>query len=940
MKSSNIKRNMGRLTNSACALLFAGTMFVSCKDELLTGMPSWLGSSIYEELQARGEYETTLRLINDPVFAQEGLPTILSQTGSKTLFVAKDEAYKRFFQSNPWGVHKYEDLSDAQKKLLLRTSLVNNAYLMELMTNTDASEVGAGQALRHETSLSLYDSVQVLKPEDMPNNPYWDKYRNKNMLVMRDATVPMVSHYLPAFMAKKQITGDDISFISNGAYSDNETSYVSGNKVIEQDVTCQNGYIHVLDNVLQPLTSMAEVIGNNPNYSVMKSFLDRFAFPELNESATREYNRIYNNGVAVDSVYTWRYLNNGFNAMRNNNTLTGDHNAVRVVNNDVETGDAWANILPYDPGWNQYYNTISGSNEDMAVFIVPTDDAFRRYENDGATGTTLMENYGGRWENVPNEIIAKLLQNLMKTSFIGTVPSKFHTVLNTAQQPFFNSQEDIDALTSCQLTSNGLIYEANKVFSAPEYVSVVFPVMLDDNMKVTYTAITDLLLTTYLNSMDSKYTFIAPTNDALKNYIDPVDYCKGKGKQTVTEFSLENNKIVCKRYKWEDGAKGEESSSSPADDAYITNRMMDIMNNSIIIGDVEDSLKMGYNVFTTKGGAPIVFKKNTAGENIELKGPGNDDFIPLRSDKKGYYNMTNSAGNGITCVVNEAPVMPAHKSVLEVLSDLVAKDAQGAEYEEFYNMLANSTLVSDRYDKGTTMSNGKTIISMNNYQYTVYVPSSEKIRELVDAGTLPDYKTIIDDIDEGGKVVKSVEDKLKEEFSEEWKDLIEAAEKEDEEKKDEEALAKLEEKIDSVVNARQAKINTFLRYHIQNSALYLGSNIRPIKYESTLMNPKTGRFYVLDVTPGAPGAPFSIKSAVSNAPVRHVISNENHFAREYRFKGAGGASLSNLDRAGTIYNSSFAVVHLIDGPLFYDESMMPGSDANAVNRRLRNNTKR
>ena len=66
MKGSNIKSKMGRFTFSACALFLASGMFVACEDELLTGTPSWLGSSIYDELAKRGNFQTTLRLINDP----------------------------------------------------------------------------------------------------------------------------------------------------------------------------------------------------------------------------------------------------------------------------------------------------------------------------------------------------------------------------------------------------------------------------------------------------------------------------------------------------------------------------------------------------------------------------------------------------------------------------------------------------------------------------------------------------------------------------------------------------------------------------------------------------------------------------------------------------------------------------------------------------------
>lgn len=927
MKSSNIKRNMGRLTNSACALLFAGAMFVSCDDELLTGMPSWLGSSIYEELQERGEFETTLRLINDPVFAQEGLPTILGQTGSRTMLVANDEAYARFFQSdNDWGVHKYEDLSDAQKKLLLRTSLLNNAYLMELLSNTTSTSgdmtLTTGQALRHTTSVTLYDTIQVLKPEEMPSSSFWNKYRNKNMLVLRDATVPMISHYLPAYMSAKQITSDDLSFLTNGAYSDVNSSYVSGLKVVEQDITCQNGYIQVLEDVMQPLTSMAEVIDHNPNYTRMKSFLDRFAFPEYNESASREYNRLYNNGLGTDSVFTWRYLNYGFNSFRSSTASTGDYQAVRVV--DGETAGEWSNLLPYDPGWNLYVNgsnTSTTAYEDMAVFIVPTDQAFDRYVQEGA-GKVLMDNFGS-WENVPDNIVAKLMQNLMKNSLVATVPSKFHTVMNTAQQPFFSTQEDIDAIQACHLATNGVIYESNKVFSAPDYVSVSFPVLLDDNTKIIRRAITDLEFSAYLNSMDSKYTFIAPTDQALSHYIDPVDIHKSQTYQSVAEFYYDDEqaKIRCKRYYLNpDGTKGNEiTNATLSEDTYIQNRMRDILDNSIIIGNVEDSLRMGYHVFTTKGGSVIEFDKNVTSydeQGIKFTGPYQiETGVGMLSPRatNGRYDMTESSGNGVTYIVDEAPVMPASKSVLSVLEEL---KNENSDYEEFYEMLAHSGIVAESYDKGNRRSNGMTVTVMSNYKYTIYAPTTASIQAMYAAGTLPDFRTAED------------KEAIKEEFRDEWAGL------------DEEDI---EEKVEAVIEDRLNQIDNFLRYHIQNSAVYLGSDISETKYETTLMNTSYGRFYSLSVMPGTgANSQFRIRSngydgnAIAGVPYRNVISTENHYAREYQFQKASGdeKDFASIDDAQTIYNSSFAVIHLIDGPLLYDAQMLPGSN-NGVNKRTR-----
>ena len=111
---------------ATCGLLIGTTaMMTSCDDEVLTGQPSWLGNSIYERLQEDGHYSTVLRLIDDD---PDNMKEVLGHTGSKTLFVADDDAYEAWFQNKSWGVRRYEDLTTAQRKLLLKNAMINNAY--------------------------------------------------------------------------------------------------------------------------------------------------------------------------------------------------------------------------------------------------------------------------------------------------------------------------------------------------------------------------------------------------------------------------------------------------------------------------------------------------------------------------------------------------------------------------------------------------------------------------------------------------------------------------------------------------------------------------------------------------------------------------------------------------------------------------------------------
>jgi hypothetical protein len=94
-----------------------------CKEyDLEDRSPGWLGTSIYDNLKNDGHFTNMVRLIEDLEYKD-----ILAKTGSKTLFVADDDAFNRFYNHNEWGVSCYNDLTLSQKKLLLYGAMINNS---------------------------------------------------------------------------------------------------------------------------------------------------------------------------------------------------------------------------------------------------------------------------------------------------------------------------------------------------------------------------------------------------------------------------------------------------------------------------------------------------------------------------------------------------------------------------------------------------------------------------------------------------------------------------------------------------------------------------------------------------------------------------------------------------------------------------------------------
>ena len=129
--------------------LCAGLGMYSCSDtyDLDIDQPSNL-NSLYGYMEEMGNFTNCLQLIRDL-----GQDEILSKTGSKTMFIADDEAFAKFFASNSWGVKSYGELSLAQKKLLLNSAMIDIPYSTSMLSTAEGPI--KGEVCRRSSSLTL-----------------------------------------------------------------------------------------------------------------------------------------------------------------------------------------------------------------------------------------------------------------------------------------------------------------------------------------------------------------------------------------------------------------------------------------------------------------------------------------------------------------------------------------------------------------------------------------------------------------------------------------------------------------------------------------------------------------------------------------------------------------------------------------------------------------
>ena len=921
------------------AMCAAGLGMFSCSDtyDLDTEQPSGL-NSIYGYMEDQGNFTTAMRLIRDL-----GQKDVLSQTGSKTMFVADDDAFKEFFASNPWGVKSYDELSLAQKKLLLNSAMIDNPFTTSMLST--ATGPVKGEVCRRASSVTLYDSVMAVQSHSaladkvLPANERFDEIRsNRDTIILftdNSTAAPMLA-FTAKFLSSNKIQSSDIDFVYNQPRGTRgaDDVYVNNAKIIEPNIFCKNGFIHQVDRVILPLDNMAEVIRKKPQASIYNSIIERFAAPEYSRSNTDAYNT--SNGTEFDSIFVKRY----FSDRTAGSTPTSSVKFEKDKNGIPMEGGA---SLKFDPGWNGYIpyvaNDRDGMQEDMGVMIVPSDNAIKEWWEHGAGA--VIRNYYGAIEATPNSVLDDLVRVNQLVSFVQAVPSRFSDITNDANEPLGITEADVDSVF---LACNGIVYLTNKVFSPTSYASVLFPAVVDTtNFRSIENAIKNLQYDTYLNSMVAEYTLLLPTNKGLLTYIDPVSYGRTDGSSDVQlwEISIDPSKTalqgisvdvynatvspsgVVTKNNWLTqltGGTGAYNTNGTFTNGnnYIKDRFEDLLDNIIIT----EAYKPGKKYYQTKGRTFVRVDGNTEGSKI-YGSFQNETGAPIVASQT--YNMENgttlvldgvpmSTRNSVSMLLNQHPETFSEFYQLIVDANAVYKNytASGSfvagdqTYGNLFNLKQGGDIGAETVETGKV----KATYLLNNYHYTLYAPTNEAMQIAYEKG-LPTHDDLV----------------AAQDWDKEFDNLSQT---------EKDNLIKTTGCCpgDSAARIQEVMLD-FLKYHIQENSIFLDEGFKTGTYYSgktslqraTTMDDNGNITETDEYTPGLPykieveslsSEGMTIKDRLGN--VHKVITDGglyNMMAREYWYNGSANARpyQTQLD------NSSFVVVHAIDGPLIYADGL-------------------
>ncbi|GAB6011668.1 fasciclin domain-containing protein [Viscerimonas tarda] len=349
-------RNKIDLKLSGFCLLLCLFLFSSCEEELdkYYEVPGWLKGNAKEVLEKKGNFSVFLEAVD-----KVGYTTMISGKGIITVIAPTDEAFKAWFVANG-----YSSLNDVPKKVLEKVvayHLIWFSYDKQKLANYQPDGLTTTEQFAAENAGMYYKfrtkSKDTISIENDPTVEPGQAARSRKVY-HNDRFVPVLSSWFFStkgidaaynykyFYPKSEWTGQNGGFV------------VSNASVSEYAIVADNGYVYVVDKVVEPLETVYDELKNSSEYSDFLSMYNRFTYYIMDPRATADY------GGPGDTLYTHFHLSLPLIASE---WTTSEVDYVPTYN-DIKSLSRWTyNVFApsnaaiqtfFDSFWKDYYTSI------------------------------------------------------------------------------------------------------------------------------------------------------------------------------------------------------------------------------------------------------------------------------------------------------------------------------------------------------------------------------------------------------------------------------------------------------------------------------------------------------------------------------------------------------------------------------------------------------
>ncbi|WP_257669692.1 fasciclin domain-containing protein [Parapedobacter tibetensis] len=226
--------------------------------------PEWLRGNAWEVLEARGNFEIFLEAAE-----RAGYKNVLTGKVIATVMAPNDQAMQQYFQAH--DIASVEGMPIAQLRKLIGFHLVYYAYDRAKFSNyqpqgvDNAIPANAGLHYKHRTRSQ--DTVSVWRdPVSQLNRTVYHKER----------FLPVISSTLFSTKGIDAKRNYEYFYPQSTWNAGASEFHISDAYVEEYAIATDNGYVYLIDRVLEPLETVHKLLSDEQDYSTFMKIYDRF----------------------------------------------------------------------------------------------------------------------------------------------------------------------------------------------------------------------------------------------------------------------------------------------------------------------------------------------------------------------------------------------------------------------------------------------------------------------------------------------------------------------------------------------------------------------------------------------------------------------------------------------------------------------------------------
>ncbi|MFH0756750.1 MAG: fasciclin domain-containing protein [Bacteroidota bacterium] len=424
----------------------------ACKKDLeerIYGRPDWLAGKVYDQILEQPELSTFARCIK-----RVGFDEIINVSGSYTIFGPSNEAWDAFFQAHS-AYNTIEEIPLEELEAIVKYHIVQDPWSKRQLRSLDVFGWIDTLDITNNKPRGFKRETLLLEENQKYGIQYTGTGSTRRMIIVD--TLDSDFHRIVATDSRKfapiffneyldvyNLDKADYEFYFDRTFDGPEDLYFAGSKITSDEIFAENGFIYVIDRVVEPLKTAYQLLSDREGADQYTDFLDLlnlFAQFQYDEVKTYEQPGAQE-GLEVDSLFDLSYPQ-----------LVFDFNNEKTSARKGEVGLPSNVTIRYHHG-----------------MMAPTNAAFEAFINQ-----YLRISQG--WQNIMNapdhirRIIAK-----SHMSFTPVYPSDF-------LGGFYNGEEDIvnldgGSIIEKQFGSNATFLGLSEAIVPRAFKSVTGPIYL------------------------------------------------------------------------------------------------------------------------------------------------------------------------------------------------------------------------------------------------------------------------------------------------------------------------------------------------------------------------------------------------------------------------------------------------------------------------------